>query len=326
MAIQTAVNVSLDEALREAEARFSAANPKSAAQYQAATGSMPGGNTRSVLYYTPFPVTIARAEGATLEDIDGHRYTDFLGEYTAGLYGHSHPVILEAIREALDGGLVFGGPNRHEAELARLLCERFPSLDLVRFTNSGTEANLMALATARAATGRERILAFQGGYHGGVLSFADGVSSPINAPFPCVLAPFNDEAATLALIERHARELAAIIVEPMMGGGGGIPGTRPFLETLRQAAARHGIVLIFDEVMTSRLSSGGLQKRLGIIPDMTTLGKYLGGGLTFGAFGGRRDLMRRYDPREKDAWSHAGTFNNNVLTMRSESDSASSWS
>src|SRR3990172_732571 len=244
MAIQTAVNVSLDEALREAEARFSAANPKSAAQYQAATGSMPGGNTRSVLYYTPFPVTIARAEGATLEDIDGHRYTDFLGEYTAGLYGHSHPVILEAIREALDGGLVFGGPNRHEPELARLLCERFPSLDLVRFTNSGTEANLMALATARAATGRERILAFQGGYHGGVLSFAYGVSSPINAPFPCVLAPFNDEAATLALIERHARELAAIIVEPVVGGGGGIPGTRPFLETLRQAAARHGIVLI----------------------------------------------------------------------------------
>jgi len=315
MAVQTALNPSLDEALREAESRFTAANPRSAAQHRAAAESMPGGNTRSVLYYSPFPVTIARAEGATIEDLDGHRYTDFLGEYTAGLYGHSHPAILGAIREALENGIVFGGPNRHEAELARLLCERFPSLDLVRFTNSGTEANLMALATARAATGRERILAFQGGYHGGVLSFAYGVGSPINAPFPCVLAPFNDEEATLTLIEGHARELAAIIVEPMMGGGGGIPGTRPFLEMLRAAATRHGIVLIFDEVMTSRLSSGGLQKRLGIVPDMTTLGKYLGGGLTFGAFGGRRDLMRRYDPREKDAWAHAGTFNNNVLTM-----------
>jgi glutamate-1-semialdehyde 2,1-aminomutase len=315
MAVQPAVNVSLDEALRDAEARFAAANPKSAAQHQAAAQSMPGGNTRSVLYYAPFPVAIARADGATLEDLDGHRYTDFLGEYTAGLYGHSHPVILGAIRDALDGGIVFGGPNRYEADLARLLCERFPSLDLVRFTNSGTEANLMALATARAATGRERVLAFQGGYHGGVLSFASGVGSPINAPFAFVLAPFNDEEGTMALVERHARELAAIIVEPMMGGGGGIPGTRQFLQALRDAATRHGIVLIFDEVMTSRLSSGGLQKRLGITPDLTTLGKYLGGGLTFGAFGGRRDLMRRYDPREKDAWAHAGTFNNNVLTM-----------
>lgn len=307
-------NLTLDEAVRAAEAEFAASNPVSARRHAEASQSMPGGNTRTVLHYSPFPLAIARAHGSTLVDADGHSYTDYLGEYTAGLYGHSHPVVMAAAREAMKDGIVFGGPNRWEAELARLICARFPSVDLVRFTNSGTESNLMAVVTARAATGREKLLVFDGGYHGGVLSFAGG-GSPINAPFPHVLAPYNDVAATAALIDRHAAELAAVLIEPMMGGGGGIAADRPFLEMLRETTRRHGIVLIFDEVMTSRLSAGGLQARLGVIPDMTTFGKYLGGGMTFGAFGGRRDLMRRYDPTEPDAWSHAGTFNNNVMTM-----------
>jgi glutamate-1-semialdehyde 2,1-aminomutase len=307
-------NLSLEEAVKAAEAEHTRLNPKSGERFADACASMPGGNTRTVLHYSPFPLTIARAEGSRLEDVDGHAYTDFLGEYTAGLYGHSHPVILGAIREAIDAGVVLGGPNRWEAELARLMCQRFPSVELVRFTNSGTESNMMAVVTARAATGRDKVLVFNGGYHGGVLSFAGG-GSPINAPFQFVLATYNDIAGTEALIDKHASELAAVLVEPMMGGGGGIAGTPAFLQMLRDATKRHGIVLIFDEVMTSRLSAGGLQAKLGINPDLTSFGKYLGGGMSFGAFGGRADLLRRYDPRAADAWSHAGTFNNNVLTM-----------
>ncbi len=307
-------NVTLEAALREAEERYVAANPKSKARIEAAAANLPGGNTRSVLHYSPFPVTITKGEGCYLHDLDGHRYTDFLGEYTAGLYGHSHPVIMRAVREALDSGVVLGGPNRWEGELARLVCERFPSVELVRFTNSGTEANMMNMVTARAHTGRTHVMAFNGGYHGGVFYFPPG-GSPINAPFPFVMAEYNDAEGTRALIRQHAADLAAIVVEPMMGGGGGIPADREFLQMLRDEATRHGIVLIFDEVMTSRTAPGGLQGKLGIRPDLTSFGKYIGGGMSFGAFGGRRELMERYDPRRPDAWRHAGTFNNNVLTM-----------
>lgn len=223
-------------------------------------------------------------------------------------------MIQAAVEAALASGIVLGGPNPHEAELAKLICARFPSCDLVRFCNSGTEANLNALCAARAITGRSHVLVFDGAYHGGPLTFAHG-GSPMNLPFPWAIGTYNDLDATLAVIERHAHELAAIIVEPMMGAGGCIAADPAFLQGLRDAATRHGIVLIFDEVMTSRLSPGGLQAKLGVLPDMTTFGKYLGGGLTFGAFGGREEIMARFDPRHPDALPHSGTYNNNVLTM-----------
>src|SRR5581483_9912914 len=155
---------------------------------------------------------------------------------------------------------------------------------------------------------------FEGGYHGGVFYFRDA-TSPINAPFRFVRAPYNDIAGARALIERHAGDLAAIIIEPMLGGGGCIPADADFLQALRDAATQTGALLIFDEVMTSRLAPGGLQQVHGILPDLTTLGKYLGGGMSFGAFGGRADIMDRFDPRRADAFQHAGTFNNNKLTM-----------
>jgi glutamate-1-semialdehyde 2,1-aminomutase len=262
----------------------------------------------------PFPLTIVRGDGARLLDVDGHVYVDFLGEYTAGLYGHSHPVIAEAIREALADGIVLGAPNRYEGELARILCERIPSLELVRFCNSGTEANLLALSLARVATGRPAVLAFEGGYHGGVLSFAHG-GAPLNVPFPFVVPQYNDIDGAARAIEEHAHELAAVIVEPMQGSGGVIPAEPAFLQALRAATEAHGVLLVFDEVMTSRLSTGGMQQVVGVTPDLTTLGKYVGGGLAFGGFGGRADLMARFDPSGPDALSHAGTFNNAVLTM-----------
>ncbi len=311
---QTLANSSLDTALTEVREQYVARNPASLAAHVEAVAAMPGGNTRTVLFYAPFPLTMVRGESCRLWDADGHGYVDLLGEYTAGLYGHSNPIIRDAIDTALDAGWNMGGHGKMEARLARTICDRFPSLDLVRFTNSGTEANLLAIAATIAVSGRNRVLVFDGGYHGSILAFAGG-GVPTNAPHQFVLAPYNDTEATLALIDANAADLACIIVEPMLGGGGCIPASPAFLQALRDAATRTGAMLIFDEVMTSRMSAGGMQARLGVTPDMTTLGKYIGGGMSFGAFGGRADIMDRFDPRRPDALPHAGTFNNNVLTM-----------
>lgn len=305
---------SLAGCLADAVAAYSAANVKSAAQYAVASQAMPGGNTRSVLFYTPFPLCIARGAGSQLWDVDGHDYIDLLAEFTAGIYGHSNPLIRDAVMAAMENGINLSGHNRLEAELAQVICDRFPGIDLVRFTNSGTEANLMALALAKAHTGRQRILVFTGAYHGGVLSFPPG-GSRVNVPHDFVVAPYNDTGRVKALIAETGDSLAAILVEPMLGAGGCIPGDPEFLAMLRQDSARCGALLIFDEVMTSRLSPGGRQALLGITPDLTTLGKYIGGGMSFGAFGGRADIMDLFDPRRPDALAHAGTFNNNVVTM-----------
>jgi glutamate-1-semialdehyde 2,1-aminomutase len=304
----------LAERLAEMEARYVEANPRSRRLHEERARVMPGGNTRSTIHQPPFPLTIVRGEGARITDADGHEYVDFLGEYTAGLHGHSHPVIADAIREALGDGIVLGAPNRYERLLAEAICARFPTIELVRFCNSGTEANLLALSLARAVTGRPRVLAFAGGYHGGVFVFGHG-GSPLNAPFDWIVAEYNDAAGTVRLIEEHAQSLAAVIVEPVQGSAGVIPGDPDFLRALRAATAAHGALLVFDEVMTSRLSTGGMQQVLGIEADLTTIAKYVGGGLSFGAFGGRADLMGRFDPSRADAFPHAGTFNNDVLTM-----------
>ena len=307
-------NITLDAALSEAREAFVAANAASLAAHVEATAVMPGGNTRTVLFHAPFPLSVVRGAGCRLWDADGHAYIDMLGEYTAGLFGHSNPVIRAALDTALDGGWNLGGHGVMEAKLARVIVDRFPSIDRVRFTNSGTEANLMAVATATAFTKRRRVMVFDGGYHGGVLYFGGG-GIPINIPHDWLVGRFNDAADAAALIDANGPELACILVEPMQGSGGCIPADPAFLQALRDGADRAGAVLIFDEVMTSRSSAGGQQKRLGITPDMTTLGKYIGGGMSFGAFGGRADIMDLYDPRRPDALPHAGTFNNNVLTM-----------
>jgi len=307
-------NIDIGAALAEAEELYQVRNPKSVAQHREACAAMPGGNTRSAIHVDPFPLTMARGEGARLWDIDGHEYIDFLSEFTAGIYGHSHPAIRKAIEAALDGGLNFGAHNEIEARFAAAICARFPSIELVRFTNSGTEANLMAVSAARAITGRPKILVFTGGYHGGVFYFR-GHGSPLNAPFEYLLGRYNDLAAVEALVHAYRAELAAILVEPMQGTTGCIPAERAFLAGLRALSNDTGALLIFDEVMTSRLAPGGLQEAHDILPDLTTLGKYVGGGMSFGAFGGRADLMERFDPRRPDAFQHAGTFNNNVLTM-----------
>jgi glutamate-1-semialdehyde 2,1-aminomutase len=314
------VNSDLQSALAEARQAYIERNPRSLARQNEAIEAMPGGNTRTTLHNAPFPLTVVRGEGCRLWDADGHEYIDVLGEYTAGIYGHSHPVIRAAIDRALNHGWNYAGRNPHEARLAKLIVDRIPSIELVRFTNSGTEGNVMALAGARVFAQRKgrkqaaKVMVFHGGYHGGVLYFVSG-GSPVNMPYEYVVGTYNDVEGTRALLRRHAEEIFAVLLEPMQGSHGCLPGDPEFLHMLRQETSSHGITLIFDEVMTSRLSPGGLQAKLGVTPDMTTLGKYIGGGMSFGAFGGRRDIMELFDPTKPDSLPHAGTFNNNVLTM-----------
>jgi len=341
-----------------AEARYKAANPISASAHAVAAASLPGGNTRSVLHWSPYPLCIAHASGYTVRDVDGHEYVDLLGEYSAGIYGHSHPVLLSALTETATKGLGYGGPHQAEARLAGLIKERFESIERIRFTNSGTEANLLAIAAAKAFTGRNRgkVLVFEGGYHGGLLVFPYGCRDvwmkgvgeeergetkgkfealrALNAPHDFLVATYNDINSVDAVIASPSAThngqgqgddgTAAILLEPMLGSGGGVCATPSFLAHLRRRADEIGALLIFDEVMTSRMhSGGGLQNcpqiqgetKMKVKPDITTLGKYIGGGMSFGAFGGREDVMAVFDPRKEGSLPHAGTFNNNVFTM-----------
>lgn len=302
--------------LDRARQQFADRNPGSRRYFEEASQVLPGGHTRTVLNHPPFPLAFVAGEGATLTDTDGHRYIDLLGDYTAGLLGHSERRVLDVVTAALQTNVSVGGVHPAEAVLGRLMCERF-GIDRVRFTNSGTEANLMAITTATQFTGRSKLLVFLGGYHGGVLYFASG-PAPWNAPYDFVIAPYNDLAGTTALIEQHGSELAAVIMEPMLGSGGCVPATAEFAQGVFAAARAAGAVCIADEVMTSRHGRQGMLRLLGTEADITTYGKYIGGGFSFGAFGGRADLLDQYDTTpgaRTSVISHAGTFNNNIATM-----------
>jgi glutamate-1-semialdehyde 2,1-aminomutase len=314
MSVAVAPNADVVQALDEAKENYARRNPKSRAVHEQAAKSLPGGNTRTGMFFDPFPIAWVRGAGSRLWDEDGHDYTDFVSEATAGIYGHSHPEIRKAIEARVGLGWNLGGHTALEGKLAEILIERFPSLERVRFVNSGTEANMFNVQLARVATGRPGVMGFQGCYHGGFLTFT-GATNPLNVPFETVVGTYNDVDGTAALIDAHADRLAAVIVEPLVGGGGCIPASLEFLCMLRKRTERHGIMLIFDEVMTSRLSPGGMQAVTGVIPDLTSLGKYIGGGFSAGAFGGRAEVMERFDPRRGDALPHSGTYNNNVFTL-----------
>lgn len=304
----------LKHALEDLRARYVAANPRSMDADREAEKYLPGGNTRTVLHFDPFPLTMSDGEGAELVDLDGHRYVDFVGEYSAGLFGHSDDTITSTVNRALAHGFAMGAPTVHERKLAELLCSRFPALDQVRFCNSGTEANIWAMTTARMLTGRTRFMAFEGAYHGGVIKFPHGPCA-LNLPFDFVLADFNDTEGAEAVIRENADGLAAVIVEPILGAGGNIPGDRRFLEMLRRVTREVGALLILDEVKTARIGPGGCHGMLGIKPDLVTLGKFIGGGHPIGAFGGSAGVMQHYNPKLPDRWNHAGTFNNDVFSM-----------
>ena len=303
----------LERAVSEAHERYVDRHPRSAELHERARRLMPGGNTRSVLHFDPFPFRVRSAARAEITDVDGHTYVDFLGNYTAGLFGHSPKVVADAVVEALESGFALGATHAREIELAELLCGRFDALQRVRFTNSGTEANLMAIGTALHHTGRSGVGVFEGAYHGGVLSFGHGAAHPLNVPHRFVVSQFDDFGGLDVLFSDA--DLGCVIVEAVQGAGGCLPASEAFLAELSRRCSESGTVLILDEVMTSRLSPGGAQQIYGIRPDMMTLGKYLGGGMTFGAFGGRSDIMAHFDPLAGGTLTQAGTFNNNIVTM-----------
>ncbi|KAK4225695.1 pyridoxal phosphate-dependent transferase [Podospora fimiseda] len=313
----------LTSALQAALTRFTLQNPNSHTQHILALSCLPGGNTRTILHTNPFPITISSSlSNNTLLDLDNHTYLDLTADLSAGLYGHSNPIIHQSIISTLsETGLSLGSTTIHEQKFAELLCKRFV-LERVRMCNSGTEANLYALAAARRFTGRRKIVVFAGGYHGGVLSFGDAEKwkegNVVDKDEFVLVERYNDlEEAKRVISEVGGRgELAGVLVEAMQGAGGCIVGSKEFLEGIQDCVKRFGGLFILDEVMTSRLAPAGLAGEFGLKPDLVTLGKYLGGGLAFGCFGGREEVMRVYDPREEKSLGHSGTFNNNSLVMR----------
>ncbi|OAL56762.1 PLP-dependent transferase [Pyrenochaeta sp. DS3sAY3a] len=303
------------EALEAAKSRYVERNIKSLQLHHEAAMSLPGGNTRSVLFTAPFPVFLKSGKGYRVTSEDGHTYTDLVGELTAGLYGHSQPIIQDVLVDTIKNvGLNLGGTTTLETRHAALICARF-NLDLVRFTNSGTEANLHAILGAKRFTGKRKVVVFTAGYHGGCFTFPDTrPAENVVDRDDWIIAEYNNIQDTIEKIE-GSDDVAAVVIEGMQGRGPCIVGEHDFLRQVQASAAKAGAVFILDEVQTSRLAPGGLQELVGLKPDITTLGKFLGGGITFGAFGGRAEIMRLYDPRQANPLGHSGTFNNNTLGM-----------
>ena len=278
--------------------RWAAPGSKSAALFAQAQGVMPGGNTRTTVYMAPYPPYAASGDGCWITDVEGDRRLDCLNNYTALIHGHAHAAIVEAATRRLALGSSFPLPTPEEVELATLLCERLPSAERLRFTNSGSEAVMMAIKGARAWTGRPKIAKFEGAYHGSY-DYAEvslgsspenwgSLAAPASTAYsrgvpPAVLddvvvLPFNHPELAVARIEREATHLAAVLVDPIPNRVGLIPARRNFLRALREVTAAHGIALIFDEVITFRVGYHGAQGAFGVTPDLTTLGKIIGGG------------------------------------------------
>lgn len=244
------------------------------------------------------------------------RYYDLVGELSAGLYGHSHPVLQKVLTDTIQNvGLNLGATNVYEQRYASLLCKRF-GVERIRFTNSGTEANIHGLAAARKFTGRSRVIVFRGAYHGSVLSFGSRIPENNIDQADWLLLQYNDSNGVREAFAQHS-DIAAVLLEGIQGAGGLISATPEFLGAIREESEKAGALMILDEVMTSRLAPGGLREIIGLKPDLITLGKYLGGGLPFGAFGGRADIMDVFSPLTPGALAHSGTFQNNTLMLHS---------
>jgi glutamate-1-semialdehyde 2,1-aminomutase len=285
--------------------------------------SIPGGNTRSLAYYPPYPLAISSGSGCRVRDADGNEFIDLLNNYTASVHGHAVPAVNEAMMEQAAQGTVFPAPAELQAELAERIIDRVASVEKLRFANSGTEAVMMAVRGARAFTGREKIVKAEGGYDGmweQVPMSLAGEADPYRAAMPegvrklVRMVDFNDVGQLEAAMEEEGESVAAILLEPVTGTGV-FEGTAEYFAAARRLADEYGALLICDEVITLRLAFGGFQEVLGVRPDLTTMGKIIGGGLPVGAFGGRADVMAIFDPSAPHHVHHSGTFNGNLITM-----------
>jgi glutamate-1-semialdehyde 2,1-aminomutase len=301
----------------------------SAKMAELASHYMPGGDTHGLFFNPPYYTTIESGKGCYIYDVDGNEYIDCVNGYFALVHGHCFPPTVEALSQQIRRGTTFGMPTKQQIEYAQHLCKRVPSLDEVRFVASGSEATNMAIRAARAFAGKRKIMKVDGGYHGthnigelnaGPLEIKNYKARPaigangseIN---DVILFPWNDKKTLEKLISDNANDVAALIIEPVLVVGGGVPPEAGFLEAVRELTRQKEIILIFDEVVTLIFSYGGMQDYYSITPDLTTMGKGIGGGLPIGAWGGRRDIMEMWNPQKNDSVVMVSTFGGNALTM-----------
>jgi glutamate-1-semialdehyde 2,1-aminomutase len=298
--------------------------------FAAAQKLMPGGVSSPVRAFKSVggqPIVFDRVEGAYAWDVDGNKYIDYIGTWGPSICGHAHPEVIKAICEAAQKGTSFGAPCRLENVLAEMVIDAVPSIEMVRFVNSGTEACMSVLRLMRAFTGRDKIIKFEGCYHGhadmflvkagsgvATLGLPDSPGVPKSTTANTLTAPFNNLEAVKALFDENPEQISGVILEPVVGNAGFIPPDGGFLAGLRELTREHNALLVFDEVMTGfRIAYGGAQEKFGITPDLTTLGKIIGGGLPVGAYGGRRDIMEMVAPA--GSMYQAGTLSGNPLAM-----------
>ena len=286
------------------EQRYRLRTPASGRHFEEARRYLPGGDSRSTIFHPPYPAVLVRGEGCWVTDLDGNRLLDFTGNHSVLVHGYGAPEVMDAIRRQAQLGTCFPGPTEVQLRLARHLVDRIRPLERVRFTTSGTEAVMMAVRAARHFTGRRLVAKLEGGYHGTSGEVLGEVHPDL------VVLPADDAAAAAAALDQQAADIAVLLVEPVQGSAGMIPLAAEFLGALREATRRLGIVLVFDEVVSLRVAHGGAQEHYGITPDLTCLGKMIGGGLPLGAFGGREEIMALFDPScGPPVIPHPGSYN-----------------
>ena len=314
------------------EEEYRRSTPHSADAFRRAA-PLTAGPAKGAYFFQPYPLTMARAQGCTLEDIDGRRYLDFANHHSTQILGHNHPKVMEAVRAQLEQGIALGAPTGIETDMAAEMCRRVATLDRIRFVNSGTEATLHSIRLARGFSRKSRIAKFEGGYHGSHDAVEVSVAPPLDRAGPIqaphsvpgaggisphaagevLVLPYNDEAAVARLLEEHAGELACVIFDPKAGL---LPVRPEFARAVREITRRHGVLLIFDEIVGFRVGRGGLQAQFSIDPDLTCFGKIVGGGFPVGAFGGRADIMDLLDSsRGPTGFFQSGSFSAHPVTM-----------
>jgi glutamate-1-semialdehyde 2,1-aminomutase len=295
------------------ERDYRAATPRSAELIQRAARTMPGGNTRTASFYPPYPVVIERGDGPWVWDVDGRWYVDLFCNGLSLIHGHNYAPVREAIQAALPRGTAWAGASRDQIAYAELLTERLPAMQRVRFTNSGSEAGMLAVKAARHFTGRPYVLKFTGAYHGSYPDLEAGLYGQADIPGRALTVPFNDLPAIEAAMTRHGHEIAAIVIEPVLVTGRVVAPDPGFLLNVQALAEHHRTLTLLDDCLMLRLAVGGSAEKFGLQPELIILGKFLGGGTPFGAVGGRADIMEMFNPTTPGCLFHGGSFNGNPV-------------